>query len=99
MKIALVSPYDWGVSGGVNNHIHHLAEQFVALGHQPHIIAPGSEPAASDVCPITTIGRPIPLPASGSVARITLSLRTAGGIRRLLEEQQFDVVHVHEPFM
>lgn len=99
MKIALVSPYDWGVSGGVNNHIHHLAEQFVALGHQPQIVAPGSEPATSDVCPITTIGRPIPLRVSGSVARITLSLRTAGRIRRLLDEQAFDIVHVHEPFM
>jgi phosphatidylinositol alpha-mannosyltransferase len=51
------------------------------------------------VCPITTIGRPIPLRVSGSVARITLSLRVAGRLRRLLEQEQFDVVHVHEPFM
>ncbi len=99
MKIALVSPYDWAVSGGVNNHIRHLAEQYVALGHQPHIVASGSKPAFGDICPITIIGRPIPLRVSGSVARITLSLRTAGRIKRLLAENDFDIVHVHEPFM
>ncbi|MHB8377490.1 MAG: glycosyltransferase family 4 protein [Dehalococcoidia bacterium] len=99
MKIVLVSPYDWGVSGGVNNHIHHLAEQFVSLGHEPHIVAPGSRPVTGGACPITIIGRPIPLRVSGSIARITLSLRTAGRIRRLLEANDFDIVHVHEPFM
>ena len=98
MKIALVSPYDWAVSGGVNNHIAHLAEQFVDLGHQPHIIAPGIGDAPAASCPITIIGRPIPLRVSGSVARITLSLRTSGKIKRVLEEG-FDIVHVHEPFM
>lgn len=99
MKIALVSPYDWAVSGGVNNHISHLAEQFVSLGHDVHIVAAGTKPAQSDICPITTIGRPIPLRVSGSVARITLSLRSAGKVRRLLDEEAFDIVHVHEPFM
>lgn len=98
MKIALVSPYDWAVSGGVNNHIAHLAEQFVELGHQPHIIAAGVGEAPPGVCPITIIGRPLPLPVSGSVARITLSLRTVGKIKKVLEEG-FDIVHVHEPFM
>jgi phosphatidylinositol alpha-mannosyltransferase len=99
MKIALVSPYDWSVSGGVNNHIAHLAEQFVERGHDVHIVAAGSKPAKSDICPITTIGRAIPLRVSGSVARITLSLRVAGHVRRFLEEHDFDIVHVHEPFM
>ena len=99
MKIALVSPYDWTVSGGVNNHIAHLAEKFVALGHEPHVIAAGSKPVPSGICPITTIGRPIPLRVSGSVARITLSLRTAGKVKSVLSETDFDIVHVHEPFM
>ncbi len=99
MKIALVSPYDWTVAGGVNNHIAHLAEKFVRLGHEPHIIAPGTKPVESDLGPITTIGRPIPLRVSGSVARITLSLRTGGAVKRLLEDTDFDIVHVHEPFM
>src|SRR5438128_1676634 len=99
MKIALVSPYDWTVSGGVNNHIAHLAEQFVRLGHEPHVIAPGVKRISHDPFPITTIGRPIPLRVSGSVARITLSFTTAGKVRRLLDETDFDIVHVHEPFM
>ncbi len=99
MKIALVSPYDWTVPGGVNNHIAHLAEQFVERGHDVHIIAAGSKAVKPGICPITTIGRPIPLHVSGSVARITLSLRTAGKVRRVLEEGAFDIVHVHEPFM
>ncbi len=99
MKIALVSPYDWDVSGGVNNHIRHLAENFVERGHEPHIVAPGSKPARTGICPITTIGRPIPLRFSGSIARITLSLRTAGKVKRVLEDTDFDIVHVHEPFM
>lgn len=99
MKIALVSPYDWSVSGGVNNHIRHLAEQFVERGHDVHIVAAGSKKAHSDICPITTIGRAIPLRVSGSVARITLSLRVAGHVRRFFDEHEFDIVHVHEPFM
>ncbi len=99
MKIALVSPYDWSVSGGVNNHIHHLAEQYVSRGHAPHIVAAGTKTPKPEVCPITTIGRPIPLRVSGSIARITLSLRVAGHIRRLLDAGEFDIVHVHEPFM
>jgi phosphatidylinositol alpha-mannosyltransferase len=98
MKIALVSPYDWAATGGVNNHISHLAEQFVERGHQPHIIAPGADKMTSAVCPLTIIGRPIPLRVSGSVARITLSLRTAGRVKEVLAED-FDIVHVHEPFM
>ena len=99
MKIALVSPYDWAVSGGVNNHIRHLAEKFVELGHEPHIVAPGAKQATSTICPITTIGRPIPLRVSGSIARITLSLRTAGKVKGVLRDTDFDIVHVHEPFM
>lgn len=99
MRIALVSPYDWAVSGGVNNHITHLAEQFVALGHEPHIFAPASKSVPGTVCPVTTLGSPIPLRLSGSVARITLSLRLAGRVRDILREQHFDIVHVHEPYM
>ena len=80
MKIALVSPYDFAYPGGVTEHVSNLAEQFVAAGHQVHIVAPSSddetEPIVSLDAPIHRIGRVVSIPANGSVARITLSLRS-----------------------
>ena len=98
MKIALVSPYDWSVSGGVNSHCARLREQFLARDHQVRIVAPSSRPIEED--DVITIGkRPLSVPASGSLARISLSLTLAPTVRRVLAEEQFDVVHIHEPFM
>ena len=98
MKIALVSPYDWTVSGGVNSHCARLREQFLARDHQVRIVAPSSSPVEED--DVITIGkRPLSVPASGSLARISLSLTLAPTVRRVLAEEQFDVVHIHEPFM
>ena len=74
MKLALVSPYDFAYPGGVTEHVSNLAEQFVAAGHQVHIVAPSSddetEPIVSLDAPIHRIGRVVSIPANGSVARI-----------------------------
>ena len=44
MRIALVSPYDLAVVGGVNIHITYLAEHFRALGLTVRVIGPSSGP-------------------------------------------------------
>ena len=98
MKIALVSPYDWTVPGGVNSHCAHLREEFVERGHEVRIVAPASK-TVRDPDVITIGKRPVSVPASGSLARISLSLTLAPAVRRCLAEERFDVVHVHEPFM
>ena len=98
MKIALVSPYDWMVPGGVNSHCAQLRDEFVAAGHDVRIVAPASR-ATGDEGLITVGKRPVSIPASGSLARISLSLTLGPPVRRVLAEEQFDVVHVHEPFM
>ena len=103
MKLALVSPYDFAYPGGVTEHVSNLAEQFVAAGHQVHIVAPSSddetEPIVSLDAPIHRIGRVVSIPANGSVARITLSLRSYLQAKQLLQEEQFDLIHLHEPLM
>lgn len=100
MKIALVSPYDLAVAGGVNMHLTYLAEHLRALGHTVRLYGPASGPPVMGTEPeVTAIGRPRPFHASGSVVRITLDPRVAGQVRTVLEAERFDVVHVHEPLM
>jgi phosphatidylinositol alpha-mannosyltransferase len=100
VKIALVSPYDFAVPGGVNSHISHLAQNFLELGQEIRIVAPASR-RLDDAFGgnVITIGRPVAVPAAGAVARIALSLRLAPQVRRVLAAEDFDVVHIHEPFV
>ncbi|MGE3857594.1 MAG: glycosyltransferase family 4 protein, partial [Dehalococcoidia bacterium] len=97
MKIALVSPYDWGVPGGVNTHVAALSGHLRDRGHEVKILAP----AARDVDDphVITLGRPWPVAASGSVVRIALDPRVGRRVKQVLLREQFDVVHVHEPLM
>lgn len=99
MKIGLVSPYDWAVPGGVNAHIAHLTEQFLQHGHEVRIVAPSSAPEEGVLLDrFIAIGRPVSIPTSGSVARITISPVGLGeAVREVLAREQFDIVHVHEP--
>ena len=103
MKLALVSPYDFAYPGGVTEHVASLAEQFIASGHEVHIVAPSSdddaEPISSVAAPIHRIGRVVSIPTNGSVARITLSLRSYLQAKTLLQQEQFDLIHLHEPLM
>src|SRR5690606_10496595 len=39
------------------------------------------------------------IPAGGSIARMAMSPRLADPVKRILAEEQFDVVHVHEPLV
>lgn len=99
MKIALVSPYDYPYPGGVTEHIAHLEEQFTRLGHTVKIIAPSSS-SDQDVLAmgnILKVGGVVNIPANGSVARITLSPRLSGRVKRILQSEAFDIVHLHEP--
>ncbi len=103
MRVMLVSPYDFDHPGGVNNHIRHLARQLRRRGHGVTILAPGT---ASDEASreegevrIYRIGRPVPIPSNGSVARISLSPRLARRVRQILGQERPDVIHLHEPFL
>jgi len=98
MKIGIVSPYDFTWPGGVTNHISHLAHRFTAMGHQVKILTPHSPsrdmPTDGDFIPL---GRSVPIPAGGSVARVSLSVWLYGRIKDLLNKEAFDILHIHEP--
>lgn len=101
LKIALVSPYDFAHPGGVVNHILSLDKEFSRMGHDVRVIAPASEAPISPQVDgrFIQIGKPRSVPVSGSVARITLSLRLAKRIKPVLASEKFDIIHLHEPFI
>lgn len=98
MRIAMVSPYDFPYPGGVTKHITNLAESFRRQGHQVSIIAASSQAAETMPPHVIRISSfVVPVPYSGSVARISLSPWLASRVRALLGRETFDVVHLHEP--
>jgi phosphatidylinositol alpha-mannosyltransferase len=99
MKIALVSPYDFSTPGGVVSHISCLEQQFTSLGHEVKIIAPASKAVYTVGDRFIRIGTPRPVPVSGSIARVTVSLRLESQIKEVFEREKFDICHLHEPLM
>src|SRR5438552_3465706 len=100
MKIGLVSPYDWSYPGGVRDHVWHLANEFIAMGHDVRIMAPASGPKRKLTEKyILKMGGTTPIPINGSIARIMLDPSIALRVRRVLQREHFDVIHVHEPLV
>jgi phosphatidylinositol alpha-mannosyltransferase len=97
MKIGLVSAYDIALPGGVNSHVTQLAREFRARGHTVRIIAPG--PRGWPEPDTITLGRTLPFPAGGSLARVTISPWLGPHVKGLLTRERFDIIHIHEPLV
>jgi len=98
MKIALVSPYDFSVPGGVVKHIYYLARHFREMGHDVKVIAPCSRedsPLSEYLVKVSSLV--VGIPSAGSVARVSVSPLVYRKAKKILEEENFDVVHIHEP--
>jgi phosphatidylinositol alpha-mannosyltransferase len=99
MKIGLVTPYIYPLPGGVNAHVQRLYENLVARGHDVRIISSTHGPQRSSEGDIIRLGYGISVPTNGSVGTLTLSHRYGELIERVLDDEQFDLLHFHEPFV
>jgi phosphatidyl-myo-inositol alpha-mannosyltransferase len=86
--VALVCPYSLDTSGGVQHQVLALQRALSRLDHQVTVLAPG---------PTGGLGRTIPIPVNGSIARMAPHPAGAYRTRRALTRIPFDVVHLHEP--
>ena len=97
MRIGLVSPYSLTVPGGVQSQVLALGRALREMGHKVRVLGPcdGAPPEPG----ITPLGNSIPTAANGSVAPIAPDPSCALRTIRALRDEQFDVVHLHEPLV
>lgn len=96
MRIGLVCPYSLTLPGGVQGQVLGLARSLRTLGHQVRVLAPcdGPPPDAG----VTPLGQSVPFASNGSVAPLAPDPSCALRTIRALRDEEFDVVHLHEPF-
>jgi phosphatidylinositol alpha-mannosyltransferase len=110
VKIGIVVPFSWSFWGAVVEHAELQAAALGELGHDVRLIMGNDPPgqftrvlhprvgrhgeAPPNVIPV---GRSVIVPANGSLPNIVLSPRAYGRIRRALERERFDLLHLHEP--
>ena len=110
MKVGIVVPYSWSFWGAVIEHAELQAAALRALGVETRTIMgndpPGQftralhprlgrdGPPPPDVIPV---GRSAIVPANASLPNLVLGPRSVLRVRRALEQEQFDILHVHEP--
>ncbi|BAW07862.1 glycosyltransferase family 4 protein [Nocardia seriolae] len=96
MRIGMVCPYSFDVPGGVQAHVVELAQVLIERGHKVSVLAP-----AADDTPlpdfVVSAGKAVAIPYNGSVARLSFGPTAYTRIRRWIAENDFDVLHIHEP--
>ena len=110
MKIGIVVPYSWSFWGGVQEHADHQARALRRLGHDARIIMGHDPPGrltwllhpkqGRHTRPpeyVMPVGRSVIVPANASLPNLILSPQAMRRMRRIWEQERFDVVHVHEP--
>jgi phosphatidylinositol alpha-mannosyltransferase len=111
MKIGIVVPFSWSFWGGVPEHADHQARTLIDLGHDVQVIMGHDPPGRFTklLHPrvgrhgrppdyVAPVGRSVIVPANGSLPNLVLSPQSMLRMRRIFTREQFDVVHVHEPF-
>jgi phosphatidylinositol alpha-mannosyltransferase len=112
VKVGIVVPFSWSFWGGVPEHADHQARALLELGIDVRVIIGHDPPGrlTSMLHPrhgrherpppyVIPVGRSVIAPANGSLSNIVLTPWSILRIRRALEQERFDVLHIHEPLV
>ena len=113
MKIGIATEYYYPLLGGISEHVHNTASMLRQRGHIVKIITsaldggwagekiPPSEERKSgrSANDILRIGRSTAVLSNGSIARVTIGWRLIREMKKLLEREQFDLLHLHSPLV
>jgi hypothetical protein len=110
VKIGIVVPFSWSFWGAVVEHAELQAAALEACGHEVRLVMGNDPPGqftralhprvgrhGNPPGNVIPVGRSVIVPANGSLPNIVLSPRSIFRVRRVLERERFDVLHLHEP--
>lgn len=101
MKIGLVCPYNIYKGGGVQEVVFALQAELTRRGHEALIVTPQPRVVPDTVEPFVRLlgrARDIKSPFQRTTAQVSVSVDNKQVIQ-LLEDEQFDVLHFHEPWV
>lgn len=96
MRIGLICPYSLSMPGGVQGQVLSMARSLRRRGHEVRVLAPCDGPPPELF--VTPIGNSIPTASNGSIAPVAPDPSAQMRTIRALWDEDFDVVHLHEPF-
>jgi phosphatidylinositol alpha-mannosyltransferase len=110
VKIGIVVPFSWSFWGAVVEHAELQAAALESRGHEVRLVMGNDPPGqftralhprvgrhGNPPANVIPVGRSVIVPANGSLPNIVLSPRSFFRVRRVLERERFDVIHLHEP--
>jgi len=97
LRVAMVSPYSVSVPGGVQAQVMGLARELRRIGHEVRVLAPCDGPPPEPF--VTPLGQSLPTSANGSVAPLAPDSSAALRTIRALNDEAFDIIHLHEPIV
>jgi phosphatidylinositol alpha-mannosyltransferase len=97
VRVGLFCPYSLSVPGGVQGQVLALGRALRVQGVDARVLGPCDGPPPD--CSVTALGQSVPYANNGSMAPIAPDPSCVLRTIRALRDEDFDVVHVHEPLV
>ena len=96
LRVGMICPYSLSVPGGVQAQVLGLSRQLRRMGMEVRVLGPCDGPPPDTF--VTPLGNSLPTASNGSIAPLAPDPACALRTMRVLFDEQFDVLHMHEPF-
>lgn len=95
VRVGIVCPYSLSVPGGVQAQALGMARELRRRGVEARVLGPCDGPPPAEF--VTPLGDSLPTAVNGSIAPLAPDPSAALRMIRVLNDEMFDVVHLHEP--
>jgi len=102
LKIGIFTEYFYPTLGGVSEHVYYIYRELKRRGHEVKIIT-GARKKTDRFSPsglgsdVIYIGKSFPIPSNGGIAWVTLGFGLGKKVKKVLERQKFNLLHLHAP--